>query len=370
LKTILFITGTRPEIIKMAPVYLKLTEQKPCINLLWCHTGQHGKVAREMFAQFDIKPDVILDRPPGEGLSDLLGGLVQSIDNILDWRQPHLVLVHGDTSSTLAAALAAFYRRIPIAHVEAGLRSGDLENPYPEESNRRIVGMLASRHYAPTPRAAANLLREGACRHTITITGNTVVDAQKLIARQMALCDQRRNKVLVTMHRRENWPKIQLLCEVIRGLAYEYPALEFVLPVHPNPAVSSVVLDTLADIPNVVLSRPLGYLELQRCLSQAVLAITDSGGIQEEAPGFNVPCVVLRQTTERPEAIESGQAVLAGTDASVIEEQVRYWLAQPLRSMENPFGDGQAATRIWEDIKTFLALVEPQQEHPKEAANA
>lgn len=354
----------------MAPVFLALAQESSQITLIWCHTGQHDEVATEMFRQFDIEPTIVLDRPMGDGLSNLVGGLIRSIDSILDWHKPDVVFVHGDTSSTLAAAMASFYRRIPVAHVEAGLRSGDLDNPYPEESNRRFVGMLACRHYAPTARAASNLIREGVNQDAIIVTGNTVVDAQNHIAEKFEIIPKIRRKVLVTMHRRENWPKLEKLCGVLGSLAADYPHLNFVLPVHPNPAVSSIVIGVLSGIPNVELCEPLGYLELQRCLSESALAITDSGGIQEEAPGFCVPCIVLRETTERPEAIESGLATLVGTDRDLILSEVDRWLNTEYLKTPNPFGDGLAAIRICDDVLGLLGIVRAESLTLKGAINA
>ncbi|GMG86783.1 non-hydrolyzing UDP-N-acetylglucosamine 2-epimerase [Biformimicrobium ophioploci] len=347
MKEILFVTGTRPEIIKMAPVYLLLKEAEKDCRVSWCHTGQHDTVADAMFSQFSIKPEITLPRPAGIGLAPLVSGLIESIDRVLEEYCPDLVVVHGDTSSTLAASMAAFYRSIEIAHIEAGLRSNDLRHPFPEESNRKMVATIAEKHFAPTELARTNLLKEGVPSENIVVTGNTVVDAQKIICRVFSIKPKaERDNILVTVHRRENWAKLQSISETILELAQIHPEFRFLIPLHPNPAVSTVFRNTLKNIQNVSLTAPMSYLELQRCLSRCRVAITDSGGIQEEAPGFSVPCVVLREKTERPEAISSGFAELVGTDRAKILEHSEDCLGKPIRHMKNPFGDGYAAQRI------------------------
>ncbi|MBP8812616.1 MAG: UDP-N-acetylglucosamine 2-epimerase (non-hydrolyzing) [Laribacter sp.] len=360
MKQLLILTGTRPEIIKMAPVHQELSTL-PGLNVAWCHSGQHDIIAAQMFDFFGITPDIVLTRPAGNELADLLAGLVQGCNAVMGEQDWDMVLVHGDTSTTLAGALAAFYRHVPVGHVEAGLRSGQLEEPFPEESNRKLVASLATRHYAPTPRALANLRTEHVATHDILLTGNTVVDAQQLLARHYGIrrAPARFPRLLVTAHRRENWPYLTNICEALLALCRHYPALEAVFPLHPNPLVRQIVHPLLDHEPRICLTAPLDYVALQQELAQATLVLTDSGGIQEEAAGFRVPCLVLRDTTERPEAIEAGMADLVGIDPARILAAARVWIEGERRidpGTANPFGDGHAARRIRQDVADFLDL--------------
>lgn len=360
MKQLLILTGTRPEIIKMAPVHQELSTL-PGLNVAWCHSGQHDIIAAQMFDFFGITPDIVLTRPAGNELADLLAGLVQGCNAVMGEQDWDMVLVHGDTSTTLAGALAAFYRHVPVGHVEAGLRSGQLEEPFPEESNRKLVASLATRHYAPTPRALANLRTEHVAAHDILLTGNTVVDAQQLLARHYGIrrAPARFPRLLVTAHRRENWPYLTNICEALLALCRHYPALEAVFPLHPNPLVRQIVHPLLDHEPRICLTAPLDYVALQQELAQATLVLTDSGGIQEEAAGFRVPCLVLRDTTERPEAIEAGMADLVGIDPARILAAARVWIEGERRidpGTANPFGDGHAARRIRQDVADFLDL--------------
>ena len=360
MKQLLILTGTRPEIIKMAPVYRELSTL-PDLNVAWCHSGQHDIIAAQMFDFFGITPDIVLTRPAGHALADLLAGLLQGCDAVLAGQDWDMVLVHGDTSTTLAGALAAFYRHVPVGHVEAGLRSGHPGEPFPEESNRRLVAGVANRHYAPTPRALANLRAERITPGTIRLTGNTIVDAQQALARHYGIrrAPARTPRLLVTAHRRENWPYLANICEALLALCRHYPVLEAVFPLHPNPLVRQIVHPLLDHEPRISLTAPLDYIALQQELAQATLVLTDSGGIQEEAAGFRVPCLVLRDTTERPEAIEAGMADLVGVDPARILAAARAWIEGERRidpGSANPFGDGRAARRIRQDVADFLDL--------------
>lgn len=346
-KIILIITGTRPEIIKMAPVYQEFKQQGQVIE--WCHTGQHDSLAEQTFKVFNITPDHVFERPSGKTLTDLLGGLMKNVEAVLSQRQYHCVLVHGDTSSTLAGAMAAFYQQVPIiGHVEAGLRSGDLQHPFPEESNRRLVGKIANLHFAPTETAKGALLKEGVEVSSIEVTGNTAVDAQQYLVRQGILSTKITNTVLVTAHRRENWESIPTICQSIKALAKLKPELKFLVASHPNPEVKKAILDNLAgcEFANVV--DPLDYVELQKVLSSAALVMTDSGGIQEEAPTFGTRVVILREKTERPEALSMGLSVLTGADDvdRIVDAALMLLEQGKAIGSVNPYGSGDASATI------------------------
>lgn len=353
-KNILIITGTRPEIIKMAPVYQEFKQQGQAVE--WCHTGQHDSLADQTFKAFNVTPDHVFARPSGKTLTDLLGGLMKNVEAVLSQRQYHCVLVHGDTSSTLAGAMAAFYHQVPIiGHVEAGLRSGDLQHPFPEESNRSLVGKIANLHFAPTETAKAALLKEGVEASSIEVTGNTAVDAQQYLAQQGILSTEATNTVLVTAHRRENWESIPTICQAIKALAKLKPELRFLIASHPNPDVKKVMNDNLAgcEFANVV--EPLDYVDLQKVLASAALVMTDSGGIQEEAPTFGTRVVILRETTERPEALSMGLSQLAGADnvERIVESAVTLLNQGKAINSINPYGSGDASSMI---LKRVLML--------------
>ncbi|MEZ9231331.1 non-hydrolyzing UDP-N-acetylglucosamine 2-epimerase [Vibrio amylolyticus] len=354
----LIVTGTRPEIIKMAPVYYALKRNN--ISVSWCHTGQHTSLAEQTFEVFDIEPDFILIRPSGHSVSDLVSGLISNISQLLESNEFDSVLVHGDTSSTLAGALAAFYNRVPvIAHVEAGLRSGDLAHPFPEESNRLLVAKVANLHFAPTDKSLQALLSENVPLNTVFMTGNTAIDAQYLLLEQGKINSTRKNKVLVTAHRRENWENIPVICDAVIALSKIRTDLEFVFAVHPNPELKMKVGKHLEGVDRITLTEPLDYFSLQRALSESVLVMTDSGGIQEEAPTFGTPVLVLRETTERPEAIEQGYSSLCGGDNKdkIVEHALKMLELGQFKECKNPFGDGTAAIQIAETIvKAFNEL--------------
>ncbi|MDD1781036.1 UDP-N-acetylglucosamine 2-epimerase (non-hydrolyzing) [Enterovibrio sp. ZSDZ35] len=351
----LIVTGTRPEVIKMAPVYHALKNND--VSVRWCHSGQHDTLADQAFKHFDISPDITLQRPKADDLSSLCAGLLAQLSTVISEEKPTCVLVHGDTSSTLAAAQAAFYHQIPIiAHVEAGLRSGNLFHPFPEEANRKQVATIASRHYPPTPRALTALLAENVNPDQILTTGNTVIDAQHYLIKQNKVAQpEDKHLVLVTAHRRENWENLPVICGAVNSLAKQRPDLTFIFATHPNPAVLSQVKQHLSTRDNIQLSEPMGYLELQQTLANAALVLTDSGGIQEEAPTYRVPVVVLRETTERPEACDIGIAILAGAaNTQRILTAAQELLDRQSSFFVNPFGDGTAAEAIAKDIKELF----------------
>lgn len=361
LTTVALVIGTRPEAIKLAPVAIALAETgwaRPSIIT----TGQHGDVVRQTLDLFDLKAEIEMsDSAQTGGLAQLNARLLTDIDRALEGTKPGVVVVQGDTASTLAGAQAAFFRRIPVAHVEAGLRTGDLALPFPEEANRRMVTQLAAVHLAPTAAAVSNLLQENVAPAGVILTGNTVVDAL-LRARDLQapyddaaleeLDATRTPLVLVTAHRRESWGEpIRQIGHAVAQLARGYPRIGFVVAAHMNPAVRGVLELEVRGCPNVVLPGPIGYGPFVRLIARATLVITDSGGIQEEAPAFGVPVLVTREVTERMESIEAGVAKLVGTDAELIIEQTSRLLDDPaaydaMAKATNPYGDGRAAQRV------------------------
>lgn len=361
LATVAVVVGTRPEAIKLAPVVLALAASdwaRPSIIT----TGQHGDVVRETLDFFDLKADIELTLSAGSsGLAVLSAGLLSDLDCALGRTQASLVVVQGDTASTLAGAHAAFLGQIPVVHVEAGLRTGDLALPFPEEANRRMVSQLTRLHMAPTTAAVQNLRRENVAAADIVLTGNTVVDAL-LVARDLhapyedpdleALDASGARLVLVTAHRRESWGEpIGSIGRAVAHLSRTYPSIGFVVAAHMNPAVRDVLESELHDCPNVYLPGPIGYGPFVRLLARACLVLTDSGGIQEEAPAFGVPALVTREVTERTESIEAGVARLVGTDEQLIIDSARRLLDDPaaysaMAKATNPYGDGHAAQRV------------------------
>src|SRR5688572_1789857 len=327
MKDILIVSGTRPEIIKLAPVYHALRAAS-WARVQWLHTGQHGDMAQQILSCFDIVPDIALRRQ-GTTLSEFSVGCRAQLEAVMT-RQPWSpAVVQGDTESAFLGALAAFYNRIPVAHVEAGLRTYNLERPFPEEGLRQMIGRLTRFHFAPTPRARAALLREGIADSDVSITGNTAIDAQKWSCRHKGI--QRRTAgrghLLVSAHRRESWGnQLGEICQAIADVAAMHPELEVLFPVHLNPLIHAPVHSILGGRRNVRLVAPLGYLDMQQALADSYLVLTDSGGLQEEAPTFGVPLLVLRDETERPEAIEAGCALLVGTTRhAIVKEVERLW---------------------------------------------
>jgi UDP-N-acetylglucosamine 2-epimerase (non-hydrolysing) len=361
MKDILIISGTRPEIIKLAPLYHAL-QGASWSGTRWLHTGQHDEMARQNFACFDIQPDMSLERA-GTSLSEFAIGCRQQLDAILDPARWSAVVVQGDTESAFQGALTAFYHQIPGAHVEAGLRTHNLQGPFPEEGLRQMISRVTRFHFAPTARARAALVAEGIPAESIWMTGNTVVDAQlwacahKGVRRRV----EGRGHLLVTVHRRENWGGgIEEICGAIKDIAERHPDLDVLFPVHLNPVVSGPVRSILSPLANVRLTPPLDYLAMQQAVADAWLVLTDSGGLQEEAPTFRIPLLVLREETEREEAIRSGCAALAGTSRHAIVERVdALWhdavAYHRMQQSGNPFGDGSATQRIVTALERHLA---------------
>ena len=364
-KKILCVVGTRPEAIKMAPVILALKDS-PNIDCRVLATAQHRHLLDQVLEVFNIVPDIDLDiMRPNQALTTLTARLLLDIDDVLLAEDPAVVLAQGDTSTVMTIALASFYHRIPFGHVEAGLRTWDISNPFPEEMNRVIAGRLASWHFAPTESARQNLLREGIADSEIIVTGNTVIDALKSVAEispeiGVELDDSKR-LILVTTHRRENFGEpIKVICRAIRTLVERNEDVQVLYPVHPNPNVQSVAHEMLGDHPRIVLCQPLDYLPFVGAMQRAYLILSDSGGVQEEAPALGKPVLVLRSETERPEAVEAGAARLVGSDFEKIvgetqrlldDENVYREMAQSI----SPYGDGHAAERIVKLLMQQLA---------------
>ncbi|MBT8228227.1 MAG: UDP-N-acetylglucosamine 2-epimerase (non-hydrolyzing) [Dactylosporangium sp.] len=376
------IAGTRPEAIKLAPVARAMRSAGRLAPVLVA-SGQHPSMVHQALAAFDQVPEVTLsvDRETGSQ-SELLTELIRHLDALFAERQPAAVVVQGDTTTTLAGAMAAFWRRIPVVHLEAGLRSGDLASPFPEEGNRRLVGQLAALHLAPTSLAAANLLGEHVPASSIIITGNTVVDAALEVAGRAEPFDDAaiaasvddaasgHRLVLVTAHRRESWgDPLENILAAVRQLVARHPDIRVVLPSHPNPAVRAQVDAGLRGVPRTTVTGPLPYAQLTRVLSRSCLTLTDSGGVQEEAPSFGVPALVLREVTERVESLSAGCAKLVGTDTARIVAEATALLDDEaarlaMASAGNPYGDGLAATRTEQAVASLLGLAPPAEPMP------
>ncbi len=358
---ILTIFGTRPEAIKMAPVVARLTAT-PEVEARVCVTAQHRQMLDQVLALFDIRPDYDLDlMRPDQPLPDLTAAVLAGLDPVLREFRPDWILVQGDTTSAMAASLLAYYHRGRLGHVEAGLRTLDKWQPFPEEINRRIISCLADLHFAATEWARGNLLREGVAPESIIVTGNPVIDALLSVTDRpydfrsgpLAPLPGGRRILLVTAHRRENFgAPLERIFAALRQIALDYAQDVFlVYPIHLNPNVREPAHRLLADLPNVLLTDPLDYLPMVHLMKRAYLMLTDSGGLQEEAPALGTPVLVLRQVTERPEAIEAGTARLVGTDPERIVTETRRLLDDPAAHLAmaraaNPFGDGRAAERI------------------------
>lgn len=366
------IFGTRPEAIKMAPV-IKALGMDARFNVITVVTAQHREMLDQVLALFRIEPRYDLDlMQAGQDLPGITARVIEGLAPLLAKESPDLVLVHGDTTTTFAAALSAFYHRIPVGHIEAGLRSGDRGQPFPEEINRRLTGILADLHLAPTPGAAANLEGEGVDPARIFITGNTIVDALhdclSLLAGQGIERPRsfrgERPYLLITVHRRENWGEpLAAICRALLRLLDAHPEFDLVLPVHLNPAVQSTVRGLLGRRDRVHLLPPVDYAEMVLLMRGAHLILTDSGGIQEEAPALGRPVLVLRNKTERPEALAAGTAMLAGTDEESVYTAAHKVLADRvlyagMAGAANPFGDGRAAVRIREAILYSFRLAD------------
>ena len=383
MKKILLVFGTRPEAIKMAPLVKKLQESPEDFQTIVCVTGQHREMLDQVLRLFDITPEYDLNiMKPNQDLYDITSRILLGMRDVLKEVQPDIVLVHGDTTTSMAAALAAFYLQIPVGHVEAGLRTGNIYSPWPEEMNRLITGRITTHHFSPTPLAKENLLREHVDEKQIIVTGNTVIDALQMVVERLkndellanevaAKINQmgydvlrlkgNRRMVLITGHRRENFGEGFLnICHAIKHLAEQYKDVDFVYPMHLNPNVRKPVLEILGEkAENVFLIEPLDYLPFVYMMQHSTLILTDSGGVQEEAPGLGKPVLVMRDTTERPEAVEAGTVLLVGTNREKIEQGVSMLLddAETYRRMSeavNPYGDGLACERISTALRKSL----------------
>jgi len=362
LKRILFIFGTRPEAIKLCPLVRRLRQEPDVFDVKVCVTAQHREMLDQVLACFDVTPDYDLDlMTPSQTLAEITGRVLAAVDPILAETRPAMAVVQGDTTTTMAGALAAFYRRVPVAHVEAGLRTGDLARPFPEELNRVVTGRVADLHFAPTEKARENLLREGTAGERIFVTGNTGVDAilyvrdalktGALPAPAWPWLDATRKLIVVTSHRRENFgDAVRSSMRALRALA-EREDVQIVYPVHRNPSVLGPAHEILGGAPNVVLLQPQPYVPFVDLMRRSYLIITDSGGIQEEAPSLGKPVLVLREKTERPEAVDAGTVKLVGTREADILRAAAALMddAEAYRAMtrvHNPYGDGRACEAI------------------------
>ena len=378
MKTVLLVFGTRPEAIKMCPLVKEFQKYPEDFKTVVCVTGQHREMLDQVLRIFDVKPDYDLNiMKQGQDLYDVTARVLTGMREVLDTVKPDVVLVHGDTTTSMATAMAAFYRQIPVGHVEAGLRTHNLYSPWPEEMNRQVTGRIATYHFSPTPLSRQNLLDEGTPEDRITVTGNTVIDALHWVVKKVQgdseLSEDLRNKlaqegydtdrkrriVLITGHRRENFGEGFIsMCTAIRDLARKYPDVDFVYPMHLNPNVRKPIREVFGEEKreNLFFIEPLDYLDFVYLMEKSYLVLTDSGGIQEEAPGLGKPVLVMRDTTERPEALEAGTVKLVGTDydrivtevSSLLEDQDHY---DAMSHAVNPYGDGKASPRIVDKLK-------------------
>lgn len=377
MKKILLVFGTRPEAIKMAPLVHEFKQHPEAFETQVCVTGQHREMLDQVLELFQIVPDYDLDiMKPGQDLYDITSRVLLGMREVLKEFKPDMVFVHGDTTTSTAAAMAAFYQQIPVAHVEAGLRTGDIYSPWPEEMNRLITGRLATLHFAPTALAKTNLLKENVPEQSIVVTGNTVIDALQWVVKKIKTekgleasiqseilnfgystdrLTKGKRMVLITGHRRENFGEGFLnICHAIKALANLYRDVDFVYPVHLNPNVRKPVMEILGECGgDVFLIEPLQYIQFVYLMEKSYLILTDSGGIQEEAPGLGKPVLVMRDTTERPEAVEAGTVLLVGANQERIEDGVvelleNEVLYKQMSEAVNPYGDGKACARIVE----------------------
>lgn len=352
----LLIVGTRPEAIKMAPVHVALSRALGADRVRLLATGQHPDLARLALGDFDLVPDMVLEAPASGGLSERSGWMLARLAEVVLPGAVSHVLVQGDTATALVGALAGFYAGVPVAHVEAGLRTYDLAAPFPEEAHRRLIAPLAQVNFAPTRRSAENLRAERIPEERIALVGNTVVDAIELLRPKFSGAwpapAPGRQRVTVTLHRREAWGEpLQRICAALAALCRRRPELELVLPVHPNPGVGQVVHAAFDGVANAQLVEPLGFVAMQGLLAGSTVLVTDSGGLQEEAPSHRVPVLVARSLTERQEAVDAGTARLVGLDAERLAAELERLLDDPAARAAmvrdgNPFGDGRAAERI------------------------
>jgi UDP-N-acetylglucosamine 2-epimerase (non-hydrolysing) len=375
MKKILSVFGTRPEAIKMAPL-LKALEKEDSFNSQICVTAQHREMLDQVLHDFKLIPDFDLDlMKKKQTLSELTASIISQLPNVFKSFRPDIVLVHGDTATTFATSIAAYFEKIPVAHIEAGLRSGNNYSPWPEEVNRRLTGVIADIHFAPTKIAKANLLNENVNEKSIHVTGNTVIDAlmlaksyiesdQELINRfnnEFHYIDKSKKLILVTGHRRESFGKgFEKICEAIKEVATKNKELQIIYPVHLNPNVSEPVNRILSGIDNVFLIEPLEYLPFIHMMSMSYLILTDSGGIQEEAPSLGKPVLVMRETTERPEAVTAGTVKLVGTNVDLIVSSINELvddnssLYKKMSYAHNPYGDGTSCSKIISILNKYV----------------
>lgn len=371
MKKVMCVFGTRPEAIKMAPV-VKAIEENENLQSIVTVTAQHREMLDQVLQLFQIKPNFDLNlMKKNQTLTDITAGVLHGLEEILRQEQPDLVLVHGDTTTTFAATLAAFYQQIPVGHVEAGLRSGNMYSPYPEEANRKLTGVMTTLHFSPTPEARQNLLRENANDANIFVTGNTVIDAllstvkpqyQFADAALQELMDSPAQKVLITAHRRENQGEpMAHIFQAVRRLHETLPEVQFIFPIHKNPKVRELAARILGDLERVHIIEPLDYEPFANAMARVDLILTDSGGLQEEAPALGKPVLVLRDTTERPEAVTAGTVELVGTDEDLIYNTALTLLTDAnayhkMANAVNPYGDGKASGRISDAIEYYFGI--------------
>jgi UDP-N-acetylglucosamine 2-epimerase (non-hydrolysing) len=370
---VLLVFGTRPEAIKMAPL-VKVLQADPFFDVLVCVTGQHRQMLDQVLELFEITPDFDLAiMKSNQDLTDITVAILQNLKKVLIDNKPNMVLVHGDTATTFATSLAAYYQQIPVGHIEAGLRTGNLYSPWPEEANRKLTGVLTQLHFAPTEMSAQNLLNEGVSANNISVTGNTVIDAlldvvNKLntesaltnkIVEQFTFLDKTKKLILVTGHRRESFGDgFERICQALVDTASAHPDCQIVYPVHLNPKVQEPVNRILGKVSNIHLIAPLDYLPFVYLMNASYIILTDSGGVQEEAPSLGKPVLVMRDNTERPEAVSSGTVKLVGTNVEIIKaalselltDQVAY---NKMSIAHNPYGDGKACERILQTLKKY-----------------
>lgn len=378
MKRVMLVFGTRPEAIKMAPLVKEFQKQAETFETIVCVTGQHREMLDQVLDIFDIRPDYDLNiMKQGQDLYDVTARVLTGMRDVLKKSRPDVVLVHGDTTTSTAAALAAFYQQIPVGHVEAGLRTHNIYSPWPEEMNRQITGRIATYHFAPTPLSRSNLLAEGVKETDITVTGNTVIDALYMVVDKIKKDEQLDHRlevalssagydvnrlsggkklVLITGHRRENFGEGFIhMCRAIKALTEKYPDVDFVYPMHLNPNVRKPIREVFGENTeepgNMFFIEPLEYLSFVYLMEKAAIVLTDSGGIQEEAPGLGKPVLVMRDTTERPEALDAGTVKLVGTDFDKIVNEVSVLLDDAraydrMSKAVNPYGDGLACSRI------------------------
>jgi len=382
MKKILIVFGTRPEAIKMAPLVKTLQSNGYLFETKVCVTAQHREMLDQVLEVFEIEPDFDLNiMKPGQDLFDITAGVLIGLKSVMEDFKPDMVLVHGDTTTTMSTALAAFYKKIPVGHVEAGLRTCDIYSPWPEEANRQVASRITSLHFAPTEKSRKNLLAENIPAKNIVVTGNTVIDALFWVLENIR-SDRKKEEylvksienlfedskfslekskyILVTGHRRENFGRGFIeICEALKESAVRYPDIDIVYPVHLNPNVQKPVYEILGNVPNIHLVSPMDYEPFVYLMSKAHIIVTDSGGIQEEAPSLGKPVLVMRETTERPEAVDAGTVKLVGTDRKKIIDTIEDLLENPesydaMSHAHNPYGDGKACKRIADAIQTFF----------------